>query len=64
MEKRPILIVDGLFYSTRNPNYLGEMILYGSFATLTNHWISYSIILFAFLTIFPARIFQKEVSLK
>ena len=57
VEKRPILITDGLFFSTRNPNYLGEMLLYGSFATLTNHWISYAIILFAFLTIFPARIF-------
>ena len=60
---RPFLITDGLFYYTRNPNYLGEMLLYGSFATLTNHKISYAIILFAFCSIFPARIIQKEFSL-
>ena len=63
VKKRPVLITDGLFARTRNPNYLGELMLYGSFATLTNHWISYSVIGFAFCTIFPARIFQKEVSL-
>ena len=64
VKERPLLITDGLFARTRNPNYLGEMMLYSSFATLTNHWISYSIILWAFLTIFPARMFQKEISLK
>ena len=62
--KQPILIQDGLFSRTRNPNYLGEIFLYGSFATLTNHWLSYAIIAFAYCSIFPARIFQKEVSLK
>ena len=62
-KRRPLLINDGLFSITRNPNYLGEILLYGSFATLTNHRISYLIVGFAFVTIFPARMFQKEVSL-
>lgn len=56
-KKRPLLITDGLFSRTRNPNYLGEILLYGSFATLTNHWISYAVIGFAFMSIFPARIY-------
>ena len=57
VKERPILITDGLFSRTRNPNYLGEMLLYGSFATLTNHWLSYAIVGFAYASIFPARIF-------
>ena len=64
MTKRPLLITDGLFSRTRNANYLGEMLLYGSFAVLTNHRLSYAIVLFAYLSIFPARIFQKEMSLR
>ena len=57
------MITDGLFSTTRNPNYLGELMLYGSFATLTDHWLSYAVIAWAFCTIFPARMFQKEISL-
>ncbi len=33
------LITDGFFARTRNPNYLGEMMIYGSFAALSMHWI-------------------------
>jgi steroid 5-alpha reductase family enzyme len=34
-----------MFKYTRNPNYLGEMMIYGSFALLANHWFCYFIIL-------------------
>ena len=32
------LITDGLFARTRNPNYLGELLIYSSFAALALHW--------------------------
>lgn len=31
------LITSGFFAATRNPNYLGEMMIYGSFAALSGH---------------------------
>lgn len=60
---RPLLIGNGMFSTTRNPNYLGEMILYFSFALVTNHIYSYSIMIMVFCTIFPAGMYQKELSL-
>jgi len=65
VSKRPYLISSGLFSYTRNPNYLGEIMLYSSFATITNHWISYlTVVILPCLTIFPARMWQKEMSLR
>jgi protein-S-isoprenylcysteine O-methyltransferase Ste14 len=65
IQKRPYLISSGLFAYTRSPNYFGEILLYSSFATLTNHWLSYlTVVIFPCLTIFPARIWQKEMSLR
>jgi len=32
------LIQDGLFARTRNPNYLGELLIYGGFALASWHW--------------------------
>jgi steroid 5-alpha reductase family enzyme len=32
------LITDGLFASSRNINYFGELLIYGSFAALSMHW--------------------------
>lgn len=36
LEQGAGLITDGLFARTRNPNYLGEMLLYGAFALLAS----------------------------
>ncbi|TDN39197.1 hypothetical protein A8B98_20245 [Hymenobacter sp. UV11] len=33
------LIEDGLFARTRNPNYLGEILIYGAFALVSWHWL-------------------------
>lgn len=38
--------------------------LYGAFAIMTNHWISYSIVVYAWCTILAIRILQKEMSLR
>lgn len=46
------LISDGFFKITRNPNYLGEMMLYLSFALLSQHWLSYLILFGTWLTLF------------
>ena len=37
------LIKEGLFAYNRNPNYLGEFLIYISFVILSHHWISFAI---------------------
>jgi steroid 5-alpha reductase family enzyme len=38
------LIEDGLFLRTRNPNYLGEILIYVAFAMLSWHWLPFVIL--------------------
>jgi Protein of unknown function (DUF1295) len=38
LRERKGLIEDGLFTRTRNPNYLGEILIYVSFAIMSMHW--------------------------
>jgi protein-S-isoprenylcysteine O-methyltransferase Ste14 len=38
------LIEDGLWKRVRNPNYLGELLIYGSFAALAQHWIPFAVL--------------------
>ncbi|CDW85208.1 duf1295 domain containing protein [Stylonychia lemnae] len=60
---KQFLITEGFFKHCRNPNFLGEMMMYFSFAAVCNHWVAYSIVIYSWLTILAARIFQKEISL-
>lgn len=62
--KKPFLIEEGFARYTRNPNYLGEIMLYFAFFNLTQHWISYSIGLFVWFGIFSVRMAQKDASLR
>jgi steroid 5-alpha reductase family enzyme len=39
-----IMKEDGLFTRTRNPNYLGEILIYVSFAILSMHWIPFVVL--------------------
>ena len=41
---RKSLIEDGLFARTRNPNYLGEILIYGALALLSWHWLPFAVI--------------------
>ncbi len=40
----PTLITDGLFSRVRNPNYLGEILIYCAFATLSAHWLPFLVV--------------------
>lgn len=41
---RPGLIEEGLFARTRNPNYLGEILIYTAFALMAAHWIPFLVL--------------------
>ena len=63
LQYRPGLITEGLFARCRNPNYLGEIFTYLSFALLAQHWLPY-VILAGFITaIFIPNMLRKERSL-
>lgn len=38
------LITTGLFARVRHPNYLGEMLIYGSYALIVDHWLPWLIL--------------------
>jgi protein-S-isoprenylcysteine O-methyltransferase Ste14 len=62
--RKPFLINDGFFKYTRNPNYLGEIMLYLGFFNLTGHWIAYCVGLNAWIVLFSVRMAQKDSSLR
>ena len=57
------LISNGFFKSTRNPNYLGEILIYLSFAIITGNALSYKILFTDWSILFTSFIFLKEMSL-
>lgn len=44
LKYRPGLITEGFFACCRNTNYLGEILIYGSFAMLTQRWLPFLIL--------------------
>lgn len=63
LRARPGLITDGLFARTRNPNYLGEMMVYGSYALLARHWLPWAILAFVWGVLFLPNMLMKDQSL-
>ncbi len=57
------LITTGLFRFIRHPNYLGEMLIYGSFAIMVWHWIPWAILAWVWLGYFSINIIIKERSM-
>ncbi len=57
---RPGLIVDGFFARSRNPNYLGEMMLYASFALLAGHWLPWLVLLWVWGGVFLPNMLRKD----
>lgn len=63
LKYRQGLITEGFFARCRNTNYLGEVLIYGSFAMLTQHWLPF-LILFSFVgAIFVPNMLKKDQSL-
>lgn len=63
LKYRQGLITEGLFARCRNTNYLGEVLIYSSFAMLTQHWLPF-LILFGFVAgIFIPNMLKKDQSL-
>ena len=57
------LITDGFFARIRHPNYLGEMMLYGSFAALSGHWLPWAVLAWVWTGIFLPNMLRKEASM-
>lgn len=62
LSKKKELITTGFFQRTRNPNYLGEMLIYFGFAILSRNWWSYILIFATWSTLFTMGMLYKEYS--
>lgn len=52
LARGPGLITTGFFRRVRHPNYLGEILIYGSFALVVNHWLPWAILVAVWLLFF------------
>ena len=57
------LVNVGLNRYMRHPNYIGEFLIYISFAILSRHWVSYCIVFGLWLVVWLPMNLQKEQSL-
>ncbi len=57
------LITDGMHRYIRHPNYLGEMLVYGSFALMVWHWLPWLVLACVWSGIFAVNMIMKEASL-
>lgn len=57
------LITEGFFARCRNPNYLGEFLIYLSFALLTLHWLPYLVLSAVTGALFVPNMLKKDKSL-
>ena len=60
---QPGLITDGMHRYVRHPNYLGEMMIYGSFAMMVWHWLPVLVLAWVWLGIFAVNMVLKEASM-
>jgi protein-S-isoprenylcysteine O-methyltransferase Ste14 len=57
------LITDGFFARTRNPNYLGEMMIYASFAVVAGHWAPWLVLAWVWAGVFFPNMWRKDASM-
>ena len=57
------LITDGMHRWIRHPNYLGEMMIYASFAMMVWHWFPVLILSWVWLGLFAVNMAMKEASM-
>ncbi|OQR89372.1 hypothetical protein ACHHYP_06323 [Achlya hypogyna] len=58
------LISDGFLQWCRNTNYFGEMMLYLSFALLSQHWFPFAVLAFMWSHVFMSNMIAKDISLR
>lgn len=63
LKHKPQLIDFGLFRHIRHPNYLGEMIIYSSFAMVVWHWSAIAILVYIWLAVFLPNLIAIEKSI-
>ena len=63
LKHRKGLITDGMFRYVRRPNYLGEMMVYGSYALLVRHWIPWAILAWVWGFLFLPNMLMTDASL-
>lgn len=63
LQKEKGLITNGFFQRIRHPNYLGEMMIYGSFAYVSSHWSSWVVLGWVWSGVFIPSMLQKEASM-
>ena len=56
------LVNDGFFTLTRNPNYLGEVLIYGGFGIMANDCTAWTILLTVWVVLFGTGMLRKELS--
>jgi protein-S-isoprenylcysteine O-methyltransferase Ste14 len=57
------LISDGVHRYVRHPNYLGEMMIYGSLAMMVWHWLPVLVLAWVWLGLFAVNMVLKEASM-
>src|SRR5262249_13884983 len=57
------LITHGMYRFIRHPNYLGEMMIYGSFALMVWHWLPMLVLAWIWFGLFAVNMTLKEVSM-
>jgi protein-S-isoprenylcysteine O-methyltransferase Ste14 len=63
LKVQPGLIEDGFFARCRNTNYLGEVLIYLSFAMVAMHWLPYVVLAVFGLAVFLPNMRKKDQSL-
>ncbi|MFW6066852.1 MAG: methyltransferase family protein [Myxococcota bacterium] len=63
LKERKGLITTGWFARVRHPNYLGEMMLYGAYALLAQHWAPWLILAWVWTGLFLPNMLAKERSM-
>jgi protein-S-isoprenylcysteine O-methyltransferase Ste14 len=57
------LITDGMHRYIRHPSYLGEMMIYGSFAMMVWHWLPVVVLACVWGALFAVNMVNKEASM-
>jgi len=63
LQLRKGLIQEGLFSRTRNPNYLGEILIYLSYAMMSFHWLPFLVLAGWIFGFFVRNMLAKDKSL-